>query len=157
MSGKSRRDSTAPRRTSAAPNTGRGATRRPATTTKKVTNSHAAARFKKTMKPRMTQEADETMRAKTARRLSASTTKKSVTFTLDATFRRSVSIGGTFSNWEPQAITKGSDGLCRITLPLAPGTYEYKFLVDAEWVEDPSNPRKRANEHGGYNSVCDVM
>jgi 1,4-alpha-glucan branching enzyme len=86
-----------------------------------------------------------------------STRHKSVTFTLDAPSAWTVSIAGTFNNWEPQALAKGSDGVWRIPLQLAPGTYEYRFLVDAEWRDDPNNPRKRPNEYGGNNSVCEVM
>ena len=54
-------------------------------------------------------------------------------------------------------MTKGPDGVWRITLQLAAGSYEYKFLVDTDWRDDPANPRKRPNEYGGYNSVCEVM
>ncbi len=87
----------------------------------------------------------------------ASTTKKSVMFTLDAPLGRDVAIAGSFNNWEPQAMTRGPDGLWRATIQMVHGTYEYKFLVDAEWREDPNNGRKTPNESGGYNSVCDVL
>ena len=53
-------------------------------------------------------------------------------------------------------MAKGPDALWRIALRLAPGTYEYKFLVDTEWREDPNNPRKTANAQGGFNSICEV-
>ena len=87
----------------------------------------------------------------------ASTTKKSVMFTLDAPSGVDVSVAGSFNDWEPQAMTKGTDGLWRITVQLAQGTYEYRFLVDADWREDPNNPRKTQNTFGGYNSICDVL
>ena len=86
-----------------------------------------------------------------------STRKKSVMFTLDAPSGVSVSVAGGFNDWKPEAMTKGSDGLWRITVQLAQGTYEYRFLVDTEWREDPSNPRKTQNTFGGYNSICEVL
>ncbi|MBI3872434.1 MAG: hypothetical protein HY304_05095 [candidate division Zixibacteria bacterium] len=87
----------------------------------------------------------------------SSTTRKSATFTLLAASAAKVAIAGTFTNWEPQPLTKGPDGLWRISLQLAPGAHQYKFLVDTKWQEDPNNPRKTPNEHGGYNSTCEVL
>jgi hypothetical protein len=87
----------------------------------------------------------------------ASTRKKSVMFTLDAPSGLDVSVAGSFNDWKPQAMTKGPDGLWRITVQLAQGTYEYRFLVDADWREDPNNPRKTQNDFGGYDSICDVL
>lgn len=42
------------------------------------------------------------------------------------------------------------------TIHLAPGTYEYKFVVDGEWVLDESNPNFAANDFGTLNSVINV-
>ena len=39
-----------------------------------------------------------------------------------------------------------------ITLWLKPGTYDYKFVVDDEWVIDPENPITVASGDGGMNS-----
>jgi len=78
-------------------------------------------------------------------------------FTLDAQSGLDVSIAGSFNDWTPEAMTKGPDGLWRITVQLAHGTYEYRFLVDADWREDPNNPRKTQDESGEYNSICDVL
>jgi hypothetical protein len=30
------------------------------------------------------------------------------------------------------------------------------FVVDGDWREDPLNPNRVPNPHGGFNSVCDV-
>lgn len=86
-----------------------------------------------------------------------SSREKSVTLTLDAPSADEVSIAGSFNDWTPQAMAKGMDGLWRITVQLVQGTYQYRFLVDGEWREDPKNPRKTLSESGEYNSVCDVL
>jgi hypothetical protein len=40
---------------------------------------------------------------------------------------------------------------------LAPGSYQYKFVVNGErWEEDPLNLHRVMNEHGTYNSVRKV-
>lgn len=81
---------------------------------------------------------------------------KSVIFTLDAPYGWDVALAGNFNNWEPRAMIKDTDGLWRLSVNLSPGTYQYRFLVDTEWREDPANPNKTTNEYGGYNSVIEV-
>jgi hypothetical protein len=40
---------------------------------------------------------------------------------------------------------------------LAKGEYSYKFLVnDTDWRDDPANPQKVPDGHGGLNSVFTV-
>ena len=78
-------------------------------------------------------------------------------FTLDAPQAEDVSVAGNFNDWKPQAMTKGPDGLWRVTVQLVHGTYEYKFWVDGVWQCDPSNPRKTQNDLGVPNSICNVL
>jgi hypothetical protein len=39
---------------------------------------------------------------------------------------------------------------------LRSGQYEYRFVVDGEWCEDPQATQRVANPHGGFNSVLTV-
>jgi len=48
------------------------------------------------------------------------------------------------------------DGVYEVTLPLAPGTYQYKFVVDGNWLQDPKNPEGTDDGFGGQNSVLTV-
>ena len=41
-------------------------------------------------------------------------------------------------------------------LTLPPGTYEYRYVVDGEWCEDPDNPLAVPGPVGGRNSVLVV-
>ena len=70
-----------------------------------------------------------------------------------------VAVAGDFNNWDAQVhpLKKGKDGTWKVTLRLKPGTYEYMFFVDGEWREDPQNPNRVPNPHGGFNSVCEVV
>jgi len=81
-----------------------------------------------------------------------------VTFELDRPDAGEVYVAGSFNQWDPEAdaLSKGSDGVWRTTLQLEPGTYEYKFVVDGEWVADPENPETVADPYGGQNSVITV-
>ena len=40
---------------------------------------------------------------------------------------------------------------------LQPGEYEYKFVVDGQWVADPDNPRQKADPFGGFNSLVAIQ
>lgn len=66
-----------------------------------------------------------------------------------------VYVAGTFNEWNGTDIRleKGEDGIFRTTFRVAPGTYQYKFVVDGEWVEDPANPETIDDGYGGVNSV----
>ena len=50
-----------------------------------------------------------------------------------------VFLAGTFNNWDPQAspMERAPDGVWQIALDLAPGQYEYKFVVDGRWCCEP--------------------
>jgi len=83
---------------------------------------------------------------------------KKVTFELDAPFAGQVSLAGEFNDWSPDAdpMEKGEDGIWRATIELDPGRYEYKFVVDGTWMEDPENPEMVPDPYGGSNSVITV-
>ncbi len=70
---------------------------------------------------------------------------------------REVYLVGDFNNWNPQSdrMVKRK-GSFQKTMRLAPGEYQYKFLVDGEWHCDPSSPRQVPNEFGTTNSVVRV-
>jgi hypothetical protein len=40
---------------------------------------------------------------------------------------------------------------------LSPGNYEYKFLVDGQWKEDPQNDQLHPNCFGTYNNIINVV
>lgn len=67
-----------------------------------------------------------------------------------------VSLVGDFNGWAPDAqpLEASSDGaVWSITVPLAPGRYEYAFVVDGKrWVADPAAKTVR-DEFGGETSV----
>ncbi len=69
-----------------------------------------------------------------------------------------VAIAGTFNDWHPNATAMVSVGSGRWVkeLVLAPGVYEYRFVVDGEWLPDPQADEARSNPFGGMNSVLKV-
>jgi 1,4-alpha-glucan branching enzyme len=48
---------------------------------------------------------------------------------------------------------KDKKGIWKATLALEPGRYEYRFIVDGNWENDPSCSSCVDNEFGGRNCV----
>lgn len=82
--------------------------------------------------------------------------RKTVTFKIHAPDAQRVDIAGTLTNWELKPMKRAKDGTWKTTFRPLPGTYEYKFLIDHQWMEDPNNGDKTHDGHGGHNSVCHV-
>jgi 1,4-alpha-glucan branching enzyme len=70
---------------------------------------------------------------------------------------KEVYLVGDFNNWSRHADRMVKrQGRFHKTKRLAPGEYQYKFLVDGEWHTDPSAPNQIPNEFGTLNSVIRV-
>ncbi len=70
----------------------------------------------------------------------------------------SVCIAGSFNDWHPAAtemIALGN-GRWAKELTLPPGTYEYRLVIDGEWINDPHALESVPNPFGGTNSVVRV-
>jgi chromosome partitioning protein len=72
-----------------------------------------------------------------------------------------VRVAGDFNGWIPDKDVRSliaAEGATRVwtkILRLEPGTYQYRYVVDGEWREDPDNP-KASQGPGGRNSVLVV-
>lgn len=91
----------------------------------------------------------------TARKASPSR-RCSVTFKFNAPGASSVDVAGTFNNWTLRGLKKGKDGVWKTNIRPQPGRYEYKFLVDHQWMPDPENLNRVKDEHGNENSVLEL-
>ncbi len=71
---------------------------------------------------------------------------------------KKVILSGTFNRWDETGFKmKPTEDGWRVTLQLRPDIYEYKFIVDGKWKEDPQNPSKAENQYDSFNSVIDVQ
>lgn len=70
---------------------------------------------------------------------------------------KKVILVGSFNKWDENLfkMNKTDDGW-ELTLQINPNQYQYKFIVDGNWMEDPNNPSKIENEFGEYNSVINI-
>ncbi len=70
---------------------------------------------------------------------------------------KKVILSGSFNRWnEEEFQLYRIDNGWEIKLDIKPGEYEYKFIVDGHWMEDPTNPSKVWNEFGGINSLINI-
>ena len=72
----------------------------------------------------------------------------------------SVAVAGDFNGWAPESgpMRRAAGGEWRAVVPAPPpGTYAYRFVVDADrWTADPSHPHRRPNGYGGFDSLFEV-
>ena len=84
---------------------------------------------------------------------------KEVSFQFATDAGSEVFVAGAFNGWDfkkhPMRDNPNS-GVYKATVALAPGRYEYKFVVNGEWRVDPNCPEWVPNEHGTLNSVMSV-
>jgi len=73
-----------------------------------------------------------------------------------------VRIAGDFNGWIPdkdvesRVETQGDTRVWKKVLCLSPGTYQYRYLVDGHWLEDPDNPHAETGPVGERNSLLVV-
>jgi 1,4-alpha-glucan branching enzyme len=81
-------------------------------------------------------------------------------FVLEAPVARTVSVVGSFNDWDPQAtplVKAQEDGVWSVTVPLLPGRHRYAFMVDdSVWTLDPRALRAPDPDFGVESSVVMV-
>ena len=84
--------------------------------------------------------------------------KKRITFKLEASEAKEAILVGDFNNWDVKKHRMKKDNKGRWTkiVTLAPGSYEYKFLVDEQWQNDPGNDQVVHNSFGTVNNILNV-
>ena len=84
--------------------------------------------------------------------------KSEQTFSFNAPSATSVLLVGDFTHWQQKPISLRKDirGVWRASVPLDPGTYHYRFLVDGQWRDDPQCTLRIPNIFGTHNMVREV-
>ncbi|MDH4205941.1 MAG: glycogen-binding domain-containing protein [Desulfobacteraceae bacterium] len=84
--------------------------------------------------------------------------RRRVNFSLEATEAKEIILIGDFNNWNTKKhpMHKDKNGMWVKTVIIPSGKYEYKFLVDGQWKEDPKNNQTCLNCFGTQNSVLDL-
>lgn len=80
---------------------------------------------------------------------------RKVLFKLSAPEANQVYPAGDFNNWDVSAnpMKKDRNGLWKTTFSLDPGRYEYRFLIEGNWGNDPACSCRVPNVFGNQNWV----
>lgn len=83
---------------------------------------------------------------------------KDVVFEMDDKNAHDIRLLGSFTNWDKSPITLRKVGSNRwqTKVHLGPGRYQYRFLVDGEWRDDPHATKRSPNPYGTFDSIVEV-
>ncbi len=85
--------------------------------------------------------------------------RRDVDLVLECDGAEHVYVCGDFDDWQSTSlrmIGNPDASLWEKRLVLAPGRYEYKFIVDGEWIHDDRACNHVPNAQGSLNSVVEV-
>ena len=84
--------------------------------------------------------------------------EKPVELILNQPHAQSVAVAGSFNGWDLSRtpMSPGPGGTWKVTVWLPAGRYEYRFVVDGQWMSDPSAREYVQNTFGSTNSVLVV-
>ena len=83
--------------------------------------------------------------------------RRRINFNFSAPEASNVVLVGDFNDWDyTKTMKKDKDGVWRARIDLHPGKYQYRYLVDGEWQNDPKCESLQPNEYGTYNCVVEV-
>ena len=100
----------------------------------------------------------DSLRRSSREKKAAGALRREACFRINAPSARTVKIAGDFTEWDktPLNLQSTGDGNWQLKMELPPGRYNYRFLVDGEWRDDPTNTEREPNPFGTYNSVLQV-
>lgn len=70
-----------------------------------------------------------------------------------------LSVFGEFNDWNRHQFfmkDENGDGIFEVTIPIEPGTYQYKIFADGKEFLDPTNPDKIENGTNNFNNVITI-
>ena len=84
--------------------------------------------------------------------------RKIAKFRFEAPEAKLVKLAADFTDWEktPIDMVKADNGIWGTVVPLPPGHYSYRFIVDGQWCDDPYPVRSMTNPFGTTNSIIEV-
>jgi len=84
---------------------------------------------------------------------------RSIEFVLKMPKAQQVILMGDFNKWNSKThpMQKDANGVWRKTVVIFPGRYEYRFLADGEWHNDPRNTLRCPNCFGSENNIIEVL
>ncbi|SPE59224.1 putative Glycoside hydrolase, family 13-like [Verrucomicrobia bacterium] len=84
--------------------------------------------------------------------------ERPIDFILNVPTAHEVALVGAFNDWDLKRTPMHKDPVVgwRTTIWLPKGRYEYRFVADGEWINDPTAKETVGNAFGSTNSVLQV-
>jgi 1,4-alpha-glucan branching enzyme len=84
--------------------------------------------------------------------------RRRTVFSVSAPDAHEVFLAGDFNDWDGRKhpMKKEKNGVWKKVTQLLPGKYEYKFLIDGQWHNDPASAWTCQNAFGTTNNVIEV-
>jgi len=84
-----------------------------------------------------------------------------IRFVCRAPGAKRVQVAGDFNQWQAvdgasEMLPTGEPDVWQKEVPLKPGRYTYRLVIDGRWMSDPANPYVETNPYGELNSVAEV-
>lgn len=81
-----------------------------------------------------------------------------VVFRVRAMGAHRVQLAGDFNDWNPDRtpMQHVDNDTFQIKVPLGPGRYRYRYVIDGQWRNDPANYQVETNPYGELNNILDV-
>ena len=81
--------------------------------------------------------------------------KRKVVFNLTAPDAQTVILAADFNGWgqQPIQLKKQKNGNWKTTVNLEPGEYQYRFIVNGLWFDDPACSARSYNPYGTENCI----
>jgi 1,4-alpha-glucan branching enzyme len=85
--------------------------------------------------------------------------RREVELRYEAPQAHTVFVAGDFNRWRDgdMRIRRDETGVWKVPLWLVPGRYEYRFIVDGQWQDDPHARIRVPNGLGSTNCVLEVQ
>jgi chromosome partitioning protein len=104
-------------------------------------------------------EPSPSLTEKLARIYGARVTGQGLLFVQPAPRAQAVCVAGDFNGWSATATPLKRDdrlGVWQACVPVPPGRYRYRLIIDGQWAHDAYNTYVEANPFGELNSVVEV-
>ncbi len=86
-------------------------------------------------------------------------TQQGILFVQPQQTAEQISVAGDFNNWSPTATPLERDrdlGVWQTCVPIPPGRYRYRVVIDGQWKHDQYNSSIETNPFGELNSILEV-
>lgn len=109
--------------------------------------------------PRVPQAAPASLEAKLAKLYGVRTTHQGLLFVQPYNGAATVAVVGDFNQWDPRRTPLHKDDNLRVwqaVVPVPPGRYRYRLVIDGRWIQDPYNQSVESNPFGEVDNIVEV-